>query len=270
MPVNPGIEFQLARDKFERSATIPDRLKYAQEMLSTVPKHKGSESLQKEIKERISKYKKLLEKEKSRKKGSKTKFSVKKEGAATVCLIGTPFSGKTQFLSSLTNIKHGELNIGIIDYYGIKIQILEILSIHERFEEARNGPALISVIRNADLLIYFFNNPEEKRLIDSELDGFKNIPKLIYNNQKNIKDLIWEKLGLIKVYTKQPGKEKEYPPLALKKKSTVHDFAVHIHKDFAKKLTFARVWGLSARFDGQRVNLKHVLKDNDIVELHLK
>jgi ribosome-interacting GTPase 1 len=40
------------------------------------------------------------------------------------------------------------------------------------------------------------------------------------------------------------------------------------HQDFIFNLKFARVWG-SAKFDGQRVDKKHILKDRDLVELHI-
>ena len=75
---------------------------------------------------------------------------------------------------------------------------------------------------------------------------------------------------MIKVYTKQPGKEKDYPPIALKKDSTIKDLALHVHKDFIKKFRFARVWGNSVKFSGSRCSLIHILQDNDIVELHIK
>ena len=270
MPVNPGVNYQLAEQEYQKAETPSEKLKALQKMYATVPKHKSSESLQREIKTKIAKYKSMIEREKSQKKGAKTKLSIKKEGVATICLVGTKLSGKTQLLSKLTNIKNEELNIGIVDYYGIKLQLIEIPSVQKNFEETKNGHALLGIMRSSNLIILFFNKSEEKQLLDSELSALEDIPKLIYNNQENIKDLIWKKLKLIKVYTKQPGKEKEYPPLALKENSTVEDFALRIHKDFAKNLTFARVWGESAKFQGQRVNLKHILKDNDIVELHLK
>ena len=270
MPINAKIDFQLARSKFEKAETVQDKLKCAQEMLSTAPRHKGTGELLKEIKTKISKYKSMIEREKSQKRGAKTKLSIKKEGVATICLVGAKFSGKTELLSKLANMKNEELNIGIVDYYGIKLQLIEIPSIQKNFENTKNGHALLGIMKNSNLIILFFNKSEEKQLLDSELSDLEDIPKLIYNNQENILDLIWKKLKLIRVYTKQPGKEKEYPPLALKENSTVEDFALRIHKDFAKNLTFARVWGESAKFQGQRVNLKHILKDNDVVELHLK
>jgi len=74
---------------------------------------------------------------------------------------------------------------------------------------------------------------------------------------------------LIRVYTKEPGEKPEMErPIILKRKSTILDAAKEIHKDFANKLKFARVWG-SSRFPGQRVEKDHVLQDKDIVELHI-
>lgn len=81
---------------------------------------------------------------------------------------------------------------------------------------------------------------------------------------------IWSALGLIKVYTKQPGKDKTPEPLALEEGSTVEDVAFKIHKDFVKKFRFARVWGRSADFPGQRVGLTHELRDEDTVQFHVE
>jgi len=50
--------------------------------------------------------------------------------------------------------------------------------------------------------------------------------------------------------------------------STVLDLARFVHKDFIFNLKFARIWG-SAKFEGQRVEKSHVLKDRDIVELNI-
>lgn len=88
-------------------------------------------------------------------------------------------------------------------------------------------------------------------------------------NIDKLKEVIWQGLNLIKVYTKAPGKEKDYPPIALKQDSTIKDLAIFIHKDFLKKFKFARVWG-SSKFPGQSLGMDYVLKDNDVIELHLK
>jgi ribosome-interacting GTPase 1 len=48
------------------------------------------------------------------------------------------------------------------------------------------------------------------------------------------------------------------------------DLAKKIHKDFAKNFRYARVWGKSVKFPGQRVGADHVLEDGDIVEIHAR
>jgi len=80
----------------------------------------------------------------------------------------------------------------------------------------------------------------------------------------------WEKLRLIKVYTKEPGKKPSLKePITLPKGSSIKDMAMHVHKDFIKKFKYARVWG-SAKHDGAAVGPDYCLGDNDIVEIHLK
>ena len=53
----------------------------------------------------------------------------------------------------------------------------------------------------------------------------------------------------------------------MEKGATVIELAKSIHKDFAEKFKFARIWGPSAKFKGQRVGKKHVLKEGDIVSI---
>jgi hypothetical protein len=91
-------------------------------------------------------------------------------------------------------------------------------------------------------------------------------------NLEMVRHKIWEKLDMIRVYTKEPGrKPKTEAPVCLKsEENTVKDLAEHIHKDFIKKFRFAKVWGKSAKFGGQTIGLDHRLKDKDVVELHIK
>ena len=90
-------------------------------------------------------------------------------------------------------------------------------------------------------------------------------------NLEILKDKIWQKLNLIKIYTKEPGKKPSLKdPVTLKKGSSIKDMAQYIHKDFIKKFDYAKVWGSSAKHPGQKIGLEHQLKDNDIVEIHLK
>ena len=277
MPVNPGLEYQKAERKYAEARTMQEKMIALSEMLRTVPKHKSSESLQAEIKSKIAKYKTLSEKEKQAKRG-KSKFSIKKESAATIVLVGKTNSGKSTLLNRLTN-KNVEVasypfttkspEIATMDYKGVKLQLIEIPAVVKNFYQTRNGPAFLSIIRMADLILLLYKNKVEKNLVLNELEGI-NVKILEYKNQENIRDLIWKELGLIKVYTKSPGKEKDFPPISIKKDSTIKDIALNIHKDFIRKFKFARVWGSSVKFNGSQVSLNHILKDEDIVELHLK
>jgi len=73
-------------------------------------------------------------------------------------------------------------------------------------------------------------------------------------------------LGLIRVYTRRGGVV-EGPPLLLRRGATVRDVASAIHAKLAQALKFARLWGPSAKLQGQRVGPEHVLEDGDVVEL---
>lgn len=82
-------------------------------------------------------------------------------------------------------------------------------------------------------------------------------------------DIIFEILEIIRVYTKQPNKEPDPDPLVLEKGATVLDAAKRIHKDLARRFRYAKIWGPSAKYPGQRVGTDHVLKDGDIIEIHV-
>ncbi len=295
MPINAGVEYALAEKKFHEATSIPDKIKALQEMLSKSPSHKGSENLRNEIKQKISKYKSLLEKEKTASKKGSSKFSVKKEGSATICLIGITNSGKSTLLNKLTNSKAGiapyeyttkKPEIGVMDYKGVKVQVIEIPAITENFMERDDGPGLLGIIRLAELIVIVLdldkNVHDQLSLMHKELDKAaikKRIIAIGIKGKKNrefftttdkIKNEIWNSLDLIKIFTKMPGKIPEKRPVALKKNSKVIDLAHHIHKDFIKKFKFARVWGKSSKHPGQIQGLQHILQDDDIVEIHLK
>ena len=83
----------------------------------------------------------------------------------------------------------------------------------------------------------------------------------------DVKDRLFLLLDKILVFTKKPGMEADMnDPLSLPRDSTVLDLAKILHKDFAKNLKFAKVWG-STKFAGQRVGPEYVLKNKDIVEI---
>ncbi|HEY3315167.1 MAG TPA: TGS domain-containing protein [Bacillota bacterium] len=76
-------------------------------------------------------------------------------------------------------------------------------------------------------------------------------------------------LGIIRVYTKAPGKTPDHrAPFVLKRGTSVIEAAAAVHKDFAKNLKYARIWGHQA-YDGQMVQRDCVLNDGDVIELHV-
>ncbi len=88
-------------------------------------------------------------------------------------------------------------------------------------------------------------------------------------NLDMMKRWIFDSLGIIRVYSKPPGKKPEKSaPFVLKKGSTVADLAGKVHHDFAEKLVSARLWGNVAH-DGQLVGRDHALMDGDVVELRI-
>jgi len=87
---------------------------------------------------------------------------------------------------------------------------------------------------------------------------------------EEVKEAIFQKLDLIRVYLKEPTKPADMDvPLIIFRNATIRDLARKLHKDFEKKFKFARVWGPSAKFPGQRLMLQHTLQDTDVVEMHL-
>jgi hypothetical protein len=120
------------------------------------------------------------------------------------------------------------------------------------------------IVNKTDLL----KNPPKRPMDTDEMifisakDG-KNIEKL--------KEMMWKKLNLMRLYMKKIGKEPDMnEPLIIKNGSTVKDVCIKLHKEFLENFDYARIWGKSAKFPGQNVGLEHKLNDEDIVEIHLK
>ncbi|RLG79825.1 MAG: GTP-binding protein [Thermoprotei archaeon] len=102
-----------------------------------------------------------------------------------------------------------------------------------------------------------------------------NIPVVLGSAKlnKGFRDLGWilfKVLEIIRVYTKQPNGEISKTPLVLRRGATVYDVARAIHKDFVNKFLYAKIWGSSSKYPGERVGLYHVVEDGDIVEIRIK
>jgi len=87
-------------------------------------------------------------------------------------------------------------------------------------------------------------------------------------NIDDLKKRIFQKLEVIRVYTKRYGeKTHSSEPMILKKGSTVRDACMFVHRDIVAKFKYANVTGKSVKFADQVVGLNHVLEDGDILTI---
>lgn len=101
-----------------------------------------------------------------------------------------------------------------------------------------------------------------------ELDLLYKIPSSVpvsardWLNVDELIEMMWDKLNLVRIYTKPRGKQPDYSsPVVLRRgKSSVEDFCNNIHKDISKQLKYAMVFGSSVKHTrGQKVGLEHTL-----------
>ena len=167
MPTNVSPEYKKAEQAFREARDAPDRLKCLKEMLRTIPKHKGTEHLQRDIKTRI----KMLTDELAgpRKGGARTGpvHSVRPEGAAQIALLGAPNSGKSQLHHQLTGARSEigpypfttqVLLPGMMPFEDIHFQLVDLPPISDEYFE----PWVINSLQTADaaMLVIDISNPE--------------------------------------------------------------------------------------------------------------
>ncbi|MDO8481336.1 MAG: GTP-binding protein [Nanoarchaeota archaeon] len=121
------------------------------------------------------------------------------------------------------------------------------------------------VVNKMDLV-----GPEELERIRKEIpvDVFVSASEKI--GIEELKDALFERLGFIRVFCKKHGTRADLDvPLILRKGATLKDMCDKLHRDFAGKLRYAKVWG-SSKFPGQEIRkLSYVVHDGDVVELML-
>ncbi len=115
-------------------------------------------------------------------------------------------------------------------------------------------------------------DPDGKNYRDLQEMYSSILPTIAINATGNLDELkrkIFEMLDVIRVYTKEPGGKPDMTdPIVLETGSTLEMAAMSIHKSFAQRMKYARIWG-SGKFDGIMVKRDHVLQDGDIIELHV-
>ena len=154
MPANLTPDYLAAEARFREADTTEDKLAALDEMYATIPKHKGTEKLQADIKRRISK---LREKEKQAAKRSKRpdEFHVVKQGAGQVVLLGPPNSGKSAIVDRLTGAAPEVADYpfttrrpmpGMMEFEDISVQLVDVPPVSADYM----ARGVISLARNAD------------------------------------------------------------------------------------------------------------------------
>ena len=167
MPVNPSSDYKKAEQAFRGARDEQERLACLKEMLRTIPKHKGTEHLQADIKSRI---KQLSDELSGPKKGASRSgpvHSVRQEGAAQIALIGPPNSGKSSFHAKLTGSRADigphphtthEPMPGMLTFEDVSFQLIDLPPVSADYMESW----FVNALQPADaaLLILDISDPE--------------------------------------------------------------------------------------------------------------
>jgi hypothetical protein len=157
MPANLTPQYLAAEQRFKDAVTTQEKMKVLEEMMAVIPKHKGTEKLQADLRRRLAKLRNESEKKHGVSKAS-AMYSVQREGAGQVVLLGGANAGKSSLLARMTHAtpEIGDYPFttrlpqpGMMPYENIKIQLVDMPPIHPNFYE----PWIGSIVRQADLAL---------------------------------------------------------------------------------------------------------------------
>lgn len=176
MPANLTPQYYAAEEKYRQASTPEERIKALQEMLQVIPKHKGTEKLQGDIKKRIAR----LKEEGKKKKQTKgyNPFGVEKQGAGQVVLAGYPNTGKSSLVGALSRAK-----VKIADYpFTTALPVSGMMPYKDTFIQLVDTPplsidnipsGLIGTFKEADALLIVVDISTAECL--DQLDGLLQI-----------------------------------------------------------------------------------------------
>ena len=172
MPANLSADYLKAEERYRSAVTNDEKLAALEEMFTTLPKHKGTEKMQADIKTRISKLKKEMSG--PAKGGAKRTdfFHVEKQGAGQVVLFGAPNCGKSGLVKELTGL-HAEVApypftttqpaAGMMEFEDIQIQLVDTPPV------SPESPGwLFGIMRTADILVWMLDLSDDALLETTE------------------------------------------------------------------------------------------------------
>lgn len=156
MPANLPPQYHEAERRYREARDLDEKIEALEDMLAIIPKHKGTDKLKADLRRRISKHKE----QQVQRKGAgkvKTAYSIEKEGAAQVALIGPPNSGKSSLVTTLTNASPEiaafphtthKPTPGMAVFENIQFQLIDTPPLAREYAD----PALIDFLRRTDVI----------------------------------------------------------------------------------------------------------------------
>ncbi|MBN1574277.1 MAG: TGS domain-containing protein [Deltaproteobacteria bacterium] len=185
MPANLTPEYLKAEESYKAAKDPEEKLRYLEMMLSTIPKHKGTDKMQADIKRRISKTKDLLEKKSGVKRYNP--YKVEREGAGQIAVVGAPNSGKSAVVGRLTNAKCQVADYpftttkpipGMMAYENVQVQLVDLPPVSVEYTE----PIMVGMIRNTDGIVLVFDLSSDDPLRDIE-----EVREILFDHKLEIK-----------------------------------------------------------------------------------
>ncbi len=181
MPANLTPQYLEAEAEFKKAKTPDEKLDALKVMWTLLPKHKGTDKLQAELKAKMSDAREAVETKKHAKKGG-VSYKIPRQGAGQYVILGGPNAGKSRLLTRLTRatpevapypFTTREPHVGMMEWEDVKIQLIDLPPITPDFME----PYLSSMVRPADgaILMIDLGDDDGPFAADAVIDRLKEV-----------------------------------------------------------------------------------------------
>lgn len=344
MPANVTPDYKRAEEAFRAAKTTDEKIARLEDMITLLPKHKGTDHLFADLKRRLAKLREEAEGGAGH-RGGHAGPEIRREGAAQAVLVGPTGAGKSSILAALTHAQPEigdwpfvtrSLQPGMAHYEDAPIQLVDSPALASGAMPVH----LLGVVRGSDGVLLVLDLSRDSLLDDLEtvtlLFAERHVRLVREREDPNDRDAVrclvvanktdapgaadrlallgemvadrWEVvpcscvpdarerrplggsvtdlpgvlfrwLRIVRVYTRTPGQHfVRTKPFTVFEGGTVGDVCVLVHKDFAERLRFARLWrgaaaaallGPHGGGDPLTVSKTEPVRDGDVVELHL-